>query len=422
MKDSGVKWIGEIPDNWEVRKLKYILSYRNETNNPIKTDFILSLTNDRGVIPYEEKGNQGNISKTDLTGYKLAYPNDILVNCMNISIGSVGLSKYFGCISPVYYPFYINKKNGDFRFYNYLFHTSQFQKIISIVGKGIMEIRMRVSVSQMNDNILPFPPIHEQERIANFLDEKCEKIDSIISNEKSLIEKYKSYKSSLITETVTKGLNPNVEYKDTNIDYIGSIPKHWTIKPLKYVVSFNDENLSTNTNINYLFRYVDIGSVNFENGIEKYEEMTFENAPSRARRIVKKDDIIVSTVRTYLKSITKIIDDDNVIVSTGFAVLRPIKINHTFLEYICKSNYFCDTVNSLSVGVDYPSINLDKLKNIISTIPSFNEQKEIADYLDEKCEKIDNIVKLKEEKINKLNEYKKSLIYEYVTGKKKQNK
>ncbi len=105
-KNSNIAWIGQIPKHWEIKKLKYVLNERKENNKPIKTDFILSLTNEKGVIPYSEKGAQGNISKDDLSGYKIAYPNDIVLNSMNVVIGSVGLSKYYGAIIPVYYALY----------------------------------------------------------------------------------------------------------------------------------------------------------------------------------------------------------------------------------------------------------------------------------------------------------------------------
>lgn len=129
MIDSGIAWIGKIPEDWKVVRLKQLLSERNESNNPLKTEFILSLTNDRGVIPYSEKGAVGNNSKEDLTGYKLAYPNDIVLNSMNVIIGSVGLSQYYGAVSPVYYMLYPRNKKDDVRFYNYIFSQKYFKRV-----------------------------------------------------------------------------------------------------------------------------------------------------------------------------------------------------------------------------------------------------------------------------------------------------
>lgn len=163
-KDSGVKWIGYIPEHWEIQRIKSVLAERKENNNPIKTDFILSLTNDRGVIPYSDKGDIGNKSKQDLTGYRLAYPNDIVLNSMNIVIGSVGLSNYFGAVSPVYYMLYKRNKEDSIRYFNYLFQTKAFQNNLRGYGNGIMEIRMRIQMSKLNTVLLPYPPAIEQKK------------------------------------------------------------------------------------------------------------------------------------------------------------------------------------------------------------------------------------------------------------------
>ncbi len=191
MKDSGIEWIGEIPIKWCIKRLKSVLCERNESNNPLKTDFILSLTNDRGVIPYDEKGDIGNKSKDDISGYKLAYPNDIVLNSMNVIIGSVALSSYFGCVSPVYYMLFTRNNNDDIRYYNYIFQTKEFQHKLKGYGNGIMEIRMRIQMSKLNMVELPVPDSSTQHKIADFLDNKCAKIDRYIVKQHHIIEKLK---------------------------------------------------------------------------------------------------------------------------------------------------------------------------------------------------------------------------------------
>ena len=167
----------------------------------------------------------------------------------------------------------------------------------------------------------------------------------------------------------------------------------------------------------YEFDYVDISSVSLEKGIEKYEHMYFKDSPSRARRIVKKDDIIVSTVRTYLKAIAVIPDKKDVIVSTGFAVLTPRNINSSFLAYLTKSNYFVNLVSAHSVGVSYPAINSSVLVNLKIVIPPTEEQEKCSDYLEKEISKIDEIIEKNNEEIELLEEYKTSLIHHVVTGK-----
>ena len=221
----------------------------------------------------------------------------------------------------------------------------------------------------------------------------------------------------LINQLVTKGLNSNVPMKESGIDWIGQIPNHWEIDSLKHRVDLNSKTLNDNTDSNYEFDYVDIGSVSLERGIEKYEHMVFEDAPSRARRIVKKDDVIISTVRTYLKAIAIIPDKENIIVSTGFAVLTPTKINSRYLGYMVKSDYFTNLVSANSVGVSYPAINSTDLINLKILIPSEEEQNEIANYLDKEILNLNNIINKVSDNIALLEEYKISLIHHVVTGK-----
>jgi type I restriction enzyme S subunit len=266
---------------------------------------------------------------------------------------------------------------------------------------------------------LPLPPPAEQQAIAAFLDAQCGRIDNIIAEMERQIEVLKQYKTSLITETVTKGLDKAAPMKDSGIDWIGKIPEHWGVKPIKYALSSNENALKETTREDYSFRYIDISSVDFEYGILSYEEMTFEDAPSRARRIVKNGDTIISTVRTYLKAIARITDDKDVIVSTGFAVLSPRNNDPVFVEYFCKNDGFCSEIGKLSYGIAYPAINESDLINIKMILPPIQEQQAIAAFLDKKCKDIAGIITDKRQSIETMRAYKKSLIYEYVTGKKR---
>lgn len=203
--------------------------------------------------------------------------------------------------------------------------------------------------------------------------------------------------------------------KDSGVEWIGEIPADWNVSKLKYVIKLNQKSLKDNTPDDYEFNYVDIGSVTLEKGIEKYEMTTFSEAPSRAKRIVEKGDIIVSTVRTYLKAIAKIDEAENLIVSTGFAVLTPSKIHETYLEFFCKSDYFSAKVSSESVGVSYPAINSSDLINIPILCPPEEEQRKIATFLDDKTSQIDSIIDNTKQSIVEFKKYKQALITETVT-------
>ena len=241
-KDSGISWLGEYPSDWDLKKIKYCLQERVEKNNPVRTTEILSLTAKQGVIPYDQKEGGGNKPKEDVSAYRLAYPGDIVMNSMNILSGSVGLSQYFGCVSPVYYMLRPWKATEDVRYYNYIFQTTMFQRSLFGLGNGILikesgngklnTIRMRIPMDKFGGLFIPVAPIDEQKRIADFLDAKCAEIDALVADIQTQIDTLEQYKRSVITETVTKGLNPNAEMKDSGIEWVGEIPAHWSVHPV----------------------------------------------------------------------------------------------------------------------------------------------------------------------------------------------
>lgn len=203
-------------------------------------------------------------------------------------------------------------------------------------------------------------------------------------------------------------------YKPSGIEWIGDIPEKWETIKLKFLTSYNDDVLSEKTNDSHIINYVEISDVNCSDGVVNTTEYAFKDAPSRARRITKKNDVIISTVRTYLKSIAKINEDD-LIVSTGFIVLRPKKIYNHFLSYSALSENFISDVISQSVGVSYPAIKASQIVNIKIPIPSYAEQVAIAAYLDAKCAKIDNVLSVQQKRIELLKELKQSIITNAVT-------
>lgn len=205
------------------------------------------------------------------------------------------------------------------------------------------------------------------------------------------------------------------EYKDSGVPWIGEIPKNWEVKPIKYFTSSNIDILTETTPNDYEFRYVEIGSVTLQDGIREYQHMSFQEAPSRARRIVKRGDVIVSTVRTYLKAVAYIEDDDNVIVSTGFAVIRPKYVTPKYLKYSLVNHYFVEMVSSKSFGVSYPAINTSTMISIKGLLPPIEVQKRITNYLDNKTAAIDTFISDKQKMIDLLKEKRQAIISETVT-------
>lgn len=423
MKDSGIEWIGNIPADWNIKRVKAVLCERNESNNPIQTDEILSLTNDRGVIPYEEKGDVGNKSKEDLTGYKLAYPGDIVLNSMNVFIGSVGLSSYFGCVSPVYYMLYPRNKNDSVSFFNYLFQTKELQTKLHGYGNGIMEIRMRIQMSKLNSVQLPVPPSDVQHKIAAHLDRKCSQIDAIIARQKEVIEKLKAYKLSVITEAVTKGLNPDVPMKDSGVEWIGEIPEHWVLNKLKYL------SLDIGDGIHATPTYDEDGNVYFVNGnnigeeylVFKEDTNTISDTEYTSYKLpLLTENTVFVTLNGATYGKTSFYHGEKILLgkSAGFITLKPTE-SREFVRYYLQS-YTANLVMDLSLlGSTIANLSLRTLRDFVIPYPPREEQIKIVLYLSKRISGIDAAVSKKEKIVRELTDYKKSLIYEVVTGKKK---
>ncbi|MEX2583830.1 MAG: restriction endonuclease subunit S, partial [Gemmatimonadota bacterium] len=211
-------------------------------------------------------------------------------------------------------------------------------------------------------------------------------------------------------------LAPYPSYKPSGVEWLGEVPEHWEVKRLKYTASINDEALPETTDPTFELIYVDIGSVDAIRGITHRQEMVFEDAPSRARRIVRDGDTIVSTVRTYLRAIAPIRDPEpNTIVSTGFAVVRPRKLTSVFMSYALREPGLVDAIVARSVGVSYPAVNASEIGTLPIPLPAHDEQRAIADFLDRETAKIDTLVARKRTLIERLKEKRTALISRTVT-------
>ena len=423
MKESGVQWIGDIPSDWNTKPLYACLDEINQKNNPVVTTNILSLTNTDGVIPYSERGNQGNKSKENFEEYKVVYPNTIVANSMNILIGSVGLSKYEGCVSPVYYV-YMAKPQVDIRYMNYLFQMEPFQKRLRQFANGILEIRLRVSSHDILHQKVAVPAYDEQKVIADYLDETCSKIDEIIAEAKASIDEYKELKQSVIFEAVTKGLDKNVEMKDSGNLAIGKIPKHWVKARVKNVATRITVGVVV-TPANY---FDDAGTVAFLRGINVKEYVinsepmmyiTEETNKELSKTIVHTNDLVI--VRDGAIGVTAVVPEkyDGANVVSMIIVSLGSEYNHDYLCYVLNSYVGKIQFNLTKIGSALSHTSVSSVSNIEIPKPSINEQIDIVNYLKEQHKKLNSLIAEKESLINDLEAYKKSLIYEVVTGKRR---
>ncbi|MBE7014901.1 MAG: restriction endonuclease subunit S [Ruminococcaceae bacterium] len=434
MKDTGIKWLGKIPNNWEIKKIKYVLQDRIEKNNPIKSREILSLTAKQGVIPYSEKEGGGNKPKEDLSAYRLAYPGDIVMNSMNILSGSVGLSKYFGCVSPVYYMLRPFKAEDDVRFFNYIFQSTVFQRSLLGLGNGILmkesdngtlnTIRMRIPMEKFGNLYIPITNSTEQKKIADFLDEKCAEIDGLIADLNEEISTLEEYKSSTITEVVCRGLDPDAEMKDSGVECIGEIPSNWNVSRFKYVVSslakgngITKDDVIENGDTQCV-RYGEIYS-KYDNNFSSCVSSTNANKVPTKKFFSYGDLLFAGTgelVEEIGKNIVYLGDDE--CLAGGDIIIAKHNQNPSFLNYALNSKYAQYQKSRGRAKLKVVHISSYDIGNIVIALPDLAAQKKIADFLDEKCTEINAVICEKQEQISTLEQYKKSVIYEYTTGKK----
>lgn len=422
MKDTKIKWLGEIPDSWQLKKIKYVIQERIEKNNPVRTTYILSLTAKQGVIPYDEKEGGGNKPKEDVSAYRLAYPGDIVMNSMNILSGSVGLSQYFGCVSPVYYMLRPKEKDDDVRYYNYIFQTTLFQRSLFGLGNGILikesgngklnTIRMRIPMDKFGGLYIQIAPKDKQRKISDFLDAKCGEIDILIKNIQEEIDVLEDYKKSIISEGVTRGLDCNSALKDSGIFYMGPIKETWSISKIGYIC----------TKLSRGFLPEDTALVCSNKGKVLIRD---ENAVGKmvsednAMQGIKKGDIAIHGMDTWHGAIALSEYDGKI---TRVVHVCDSNEDKRFVVYYMQYLAFQGVYKLISNGVrgntsDFRS--WDKVKDIYIPLPeSREEQKKICDHLDLVCKEIETAIDNKREQLDMLEQYKKATIYEYVTGKK----
>ncbi len=421
-KDSGVEWIGEIPEEWTSLKVSWIFNIIGSGTTP----FSSNLDYYDGDIPWVNTGdlNDDYLYKTSKMVTDLAlnecsalkfYPiNTLLIAMYGATIGKLSITKIVATTNQACCAL-AQPKKASIKFIFYWFLANRDHIISMAYGGG----QPNISQNLIKSLRIPLPEKYEQKAIANFLNQKTAEIDGLIADKEKLIELLQEKRQAIISETVTKGLNPSVRMKDSGIEWIGEIPGHWRLSKIKYESLINNRTLSESTDDDYEIDYIDISSVTSIGKIDGIQSLIFKGAPSRARRILSKGDTIVSTVRTYLKAIAFIENaQSNLICSTGFAVLTPLsKVVPKYLFYLMRSEKYINEIVRRSVGVSYPAVNASDIGALECALPDRDEQMYIVEYLDNCITQINELVNDIEVQIQKLKEYRQSLMSEAVTGK-----
>ena len=399
MKDSKEQWLGDIPSTWNTRLLKYMFSIKKniagETGHQV-----LSVTQ-KGIVP-KNMTERGQFS-LDYSKYQLVEAGDFVMNHMDLLTGWVDISKYNGVTSPDYRVFVnTNPDSFDSKYYNYIFQYCYSNRIFYGLGQGVAGYgRWRLPADMFMNFVLPVPPIDQQRRISCFLDKQCEQIDSIIEEAKSSIEEYKKWRASIVFEAVTKGLNPLAEMKDSHIDWIGQMPAHWGILSLKYLCSMQAGKNLVSDQIDEAGEYPVYGG----NGIRGYY----------SKYNYKGEYLLVGRQGALCGNVHKI---KGCFWATEHAVVtKNVEgVELSFLYYLLNG---MNLNRYASNSAAQPGLSVNTIQNIKTVFPPIEEQIEISTYLNDICHSIDSIIENKQSLIFELESYKKSLIFETVTGKRK---
>lgn len=424
MKNSGVAWIGDIPENWKVLRNKNLIYEINEKCTDTTDLPLLSVSEYYGVAPRADKIHDGQIVSRAETfeGYKICHQDDVVMNIMLAWKRAQAVSSFNGIVSPAYCVY--RKKNNsklDMTFFNYLIRSDLYISVFKRFSTGIIDSRLRLYPEKFLALHSHVPPTYEQHKIAKHLNKACNNIENLINNQEQQIEKLKQYKQSLITEVVTKGLNPNVSMKDSGVEWIGKIPKEWKLSKVSmfYDVTLGkmlqpEKQEETDTLENYLCA-ANLGNNTLKLNVLK--QMWFSQK-DKAQYNVKKGDLIVVEGGDVASCDIVRSDVSNLYFQNALHRVRAKKgFSLDFLRYnliMAKSQGYISLICNKATIAHFTKDKLMTLPMLYIPLP---EQQQIATYLDNKCAKIDRLIAIKQEKINKLNDYKKSLIYEYVTGK-----
>lgn len=418
MKNSGIDWIGDIPEHWNLIKTKFLFKIVKRIVGELGYT-VLSVTQ-KGIKPKDMKSN-GQFS-LDYSKYQLVDPGDFIMNHMDLLTGWVDISMFNGVTSPDYRVFKMISE-GDPEYFKYIFQICYSNKIYYGLGQGVAGFgRWRLPAEMFLNFVLPVPLVKEQKAIASYLNSACTDIDTAIAEAKASIEDYKLLKQSIITKAVTKGLNPNVPMKDSGIEWIGEIPEHWDVVPFKRKISsIVDYRGKTPEKVDkgvFLVTAKNIkdGKINYSLSEEFVKHEEYEEIMRRGKPEI--GDLLFTT-EAPLGEVANVDRTDIALAQRVIKFQTTKDLDPFYLKFWMMSYGFQQFLKSLSTGSTASGIKASKLFMLRTVLPPIIEQKAIFDYLQRKLLEIDGLITEKEAMIADLEAYKKSLIFEVVTGKRK---
>jgi type I restriction enzyme S subunit len=405
-KDSGVEWLGEIPENWDLLPGAVVFEERNEKNIGLREKTVLSLSYGRVIVKPEEKLT-GLVPESFET-YQKVYPGDIIIRPTDLQNDKTslrtGLSKEKGIITSAYINLRVKSKN-HFGFFHYLLHTIDTNKMIYGLGSGL---RQNLSFNDFKNFKFVVPSIREQSAIATFLDKKTAQIDQAIARKERQIELLKEHRQILIHRAVTRGLDPNVPMKDSGVEWIGQVPTHWEFQKLKFL--FKEKRFKANPDLS-------CGSISFGKVVQKDDEKIPLSTKASYQELLTGEFLINPLNLNYdLISLRIALSEIDVVVSPGYIIIQNLTdIDKLYFKYLLH-RYDVAYMKLLGSGVRQ-TISFNHIANSILVLPPKEEQSAIAAFIDKKTAQIDQAILNKQQEIEKLKELKASLINAAVTGK-----
>lgn len=416
-KDSGVEWLGEVPSHWESFPLFVQAKISSITNHIDKE--LLSVYLDRGVIRFSDVDEKRtNVTSLDLSKYQLVRKGNLVLNNQQAWRGSVGVSSYEGIVSPAYLILELSNK-FDPHYANYLFRNGSMVSHYLIASKGVGTIQRNLYWGNLRRTPIFIPPLSEQQKIAQFLDDKTAKIDQAVDLAEKQIALLKERKQILIQNTVTRGLNPDVPLKDSGVEWIGQVPEHWDVKKITHIFP----NIGSGTTPNSSDPSFYEGNINWLQTGDLTDGYIYKTSKTITHKALQ----AYSTLKIYPKNSLVIAMYGATIGKVGLLQIETttnqaccvlsaaLNIEMKYIFYLFQG--IKESLVAMSYGGGQPNISQEKIKSLKLPFPNSSEQEQIADYLDKQTAKIDQAIALKIAHIEKLKEYKSVLINDVVTGK-----
>jgi len=376
---------------------------------------VLSVYREYGVIPKDSRDDNHNVTSEDTSNYRYVRKGDFVINKMKAWQGSMAVSRYTGIVSPAYYVYKFTDDALNRGYFHYLLRSKLYAAEFARISGGIRVGQWDLSAYNFENTMLLIPPLEEQGEIATFLDSQCSEIDAISADIQKEIEILEQYKRSVITEAVTKGLNPDVEMKDSGIEWVGNIPVHWDVRPLYYYFAERKKK-------NYLGQEQNLLSLSYGKVIRKDINTSEGLLPDsfNGYNIIEPGDIVLrlTDLQNDKRSLRTGLVKEHGIITSAYVTLKAAKeVVPEYFHYLLHAYDVMKVLYNMGNGVRQ-GLNYSELSKMHIVAPPLDEQKNIAARLDCVCKGIESIIASKKQQLAVIDSYKKSLIYEYVTGKK----